>query len=75
MHVGTCVLIQMTKEQWELLNAPITLDASHLKKEPGNFESLINKQQILNLLVFPSMWVSVAIVSLAHIQRTNSKQT
>lgn len=51
----TCVLIQMTKEQWELLNALITLVASHLKKEPGNFESLINKLQILNLLVFPSI--------------------
>lgn len=58
----TFVLIQMTEEQWELLNAPIALVALHVKKEPGDFETLINKLQILNLLVFPSIWVSVSIV-------------
>lgn len=62
LHVDTCVLIQMIKEQWELLNAAITLVALHVKKELGDFETLINKLQILNLLVFSSIWVSVSIV-------------
>lgn len=62
LHVETFVLIQMTKEQWELLNAPVALVALQVKNEPGDFETLINKLQILNLPVFPSIWVSVSIV-------------
>lgn len=62
LHVETFVLIQMTEEQWELLNAPVALVALQVKNEPGDFETLINKLQILNLPVFPSIWVSVSIV-------------